>query len=241
MDYTIKIAGDSAVLLEFEQVISDRTSSAIRLAAESLDKMKIPGVIDVVPTFCALLICYDPLVIDYDQICTRLNASLHGLNDVDIKIKHIVEIPVCYGGEYGPDIEFVASNAGLSVDEVIEIHCGHDYLIDMLGFLPGFAYLGGLDPRIHSPRLEAPRARVEPGAVGIGGAQTGIYPLASPAGWRIIGNSPVRPYDPDRENPILYKAGDYIRFVPITAEEYTRIEAEVADGTYKCTFLTEGV
>ncbi|MCR5846081.1 MAG: 5-oxoprolinase subunit PxpB [bacterium] len=241
MEYTIKTAGDSAVCLEFEQVISEKTSSSIRLAAESLGKLAIPGIVDVVPTFCALLISYDPLVIDHDQICQRLNASLLNIDEVDLKIKHIVEIPVCYGGEYGPDIDFVANHAGLTVDEVIAIHCGRDYLIDMLGFLPGFAYLGGLDPRIHSPRLEAPRTRVEPGAVGIGGAQTGIYPLASPAGWRIIGNSPVRPYDPDREKPILYKAGDYIRFVPITAEEYARIEVEVADGTYECTFLTEGV
>ena len=122
----------------------------------------------------------------------------------------------------------------MSVDEVIAIHSGHDYLIDMLGFLPGFAYLGGLDERLHTPRLATPRTRIEPGAVGIGGAQTGVYPLASPGGWRIIGRTPVRPYDPDREPPILYAAGDYLRFVPITPQEFSLIETQVEAGTYEC-------
>ena len=122
----------------------------------------------------------------------------------------------------------------MSAEEVIAIHSGHDYLIDMLGFLPGFAYLGGLDERLHTPRLATPRTRIEPGAVGIGGAQTGIYPLASPGGWRIIGRTPVRPYDPDREPPILYAAGDYLRFVPITAQEFSLIETQVEAGTYEC-------
>ena len=122
----------------------------------------------------------------------------------------------------------------MSTEEVIAIHSGHDYLIDMLGFLPGFAYLGGLDERLHTPRLATPRTRIEPGAVGIGGAQTGIYPLASPGGWRIIGRTPVRPYDPDREPPILYAAGDYLRFVPITPQEFSLIETQVEAGTYEC-------
>ena len=145
-----------------------------------------------------------------------------------------MKIPVCYGGDFGPDLSDVAEHAGMSAEEVIAIHSGHDYLIDMLGFLPGFAYLGGLDERLHTPRLATPRTRIEPGAVGIGGAQTGIYPLASPGGWRIIGRTPVRPYDPDRESPILYAAGDYLRFVPITPQEFSLIETQVESGTYEC-------
>lgn len=110
----------------------------------------------------------------------------------------------------------------------------------MLGFLPGFAYLGGLDERLHTPRLAVPRTRIEPGSVGIGGAQTGIYPLASPGGWQIIGRTPLKPYDPDREEPILYAAGEYLRFVPITPDEYTAIEAQLAAGTYSYGIFVEG-
>ncbi len=239
MDLTMKIAGDSAVSLEFEQVISAETSSLIRLAAHNLSEEKKPGIIDIVPAFCSLLVRYDPLILDFDSLSSYLSGALENIGDVDLRTKHIVEIPVCYGGDFGPDIDFVAEHAGLSVEEVIEIHSQHDYLIDMLGFLPGFAYLGGLDPRIHTPRLEIPRTRIEAGAVGIGGAQTGLYPLASPAGWRIIGRSPARPYDPDRKNPILYQAGDYIRFVPITPEEYASIDTMIKAGEYHYRFITE--
>ena len=148
--------------------------------------------------------------------------------------RRIFEIPVCYGGEYGPDLENIAANAGLTPEEVIQIHSSRDYLIYMLGFLPGFAYLGGLDERIHTPRLANPRIRIRAGSVGIGGSQTGIYPLDSPGGWQLLGLTPINPYDPQREIPILYEAGDYIRFVPITGEEYREIRAQVEAGTYQC-------
>ena len=125
--------------------------------------------------------------------------------------KKVYEIPVCYGGEYGPDLENIAEHAGLSVEEVIKIHSSRDYLIYMLGFLPGFCYLGGLDERIHTPRLANPRIKISAGSVGIGGSQTGIYPLDSPGGWQLMGMTPVKTYDPEREVPILVEAGDYIR------------------------------
>lgn len=147
-------------------------------------------------------------------------------------------IPVCYGGEFGEDIAFVASHAGLTEQEVIDIHTGRDYLIFMLGFLPGFAYLGDMDKRLHTPRLSNPRTSIPAGSVGIGGEQTGIYPLASPGGWQLIGRTPVKPYDPTRAEPILYRAGDYIRFFAVDEQEYRRIEELVSRNEYECRITT---
>ena len=213
--FNITVAGDSAINLEFGNVISEKTNGLIRAAAQTLEADPINGVIEFVPTFCSLMVVYDPCVVGYDELTSQVRGKLRG-------------------GDFGPDLGDVAEHAGMSAEEVIAIHSGHDYLTDMLGFLPGFAYLGGLDERLHTPRLATPRTRIEPGAVGIGGAQTGIYPLASPGGWRIIGRTPVRPYDPDRESPILYAAGDYLRFVPITPQEFSLIETQVESGTYEC-------
>ena len=232
--FNITVAGDSAINLEFGNVISEKTNGIIRAAAQTLGADPINGVIELVPTFCSLMVVYNPCVIGYDELTSQVRGKLRGLVATTGGIHRVVKIPVCYGGDFGPDLSDVAEHAGMSVEEVIAIHSGHDYLIDMLGFLPGFAYLGGLDERLHTPRLATPRTRIEPGAVGIGGAQTGIYPLASPGGWRIIGRTPVRPYDPDRESPILYAAGDYLRFVPITPQEFSLIETRVEAGTYEC-------
>ena len=148
-------------------------------------------------------------------------------------VRRVFEIPVCYGGEYGPDLGIIAKNAGLSEREVIDIHTSCDYLIYMLGFLPGFCYLGGLDERIHTPRLKTPRLKIPAGSVGIGGSQTGIYPMESPGGWNLMGMTPVRTYDPERDVPILVQAGDYIRFVEIDEAEFSRINKAVEAGEYK--------
>lgn len=231
--FSISIAGDSALNLEFARIITPETSTAIRLAAENLNADPIEGITELVPTFCSLMVCYDPLIIGFDELSYRLKSKLYDLEDYHITIKKIIEIPVCYGGTLGPDMQTVVNHTGLSEEEIIKIHTSHDYLIDMLGFLPGFAYLGGLDSRLYTPRLAKPRTRLEAGSVGIGGSQTGIYPLPSPGGWQIIGRSPLRPYDPDREKPILYAAGEYIRFKPITPDEYAAIETQLSAGTYE--------
>ena len=163
---------------------------------------------------------------------------MEGILKMEIKAgakrKKVYEIPVCYGGEYGPDIQNIADHAGLSVEEVIDIHTSRDYLIYMLGFLPGFTYLGGLDERIHTPRLANPRIKIAAGSVGIGGSQTGIYPMDSPGGWQLMGLTPVKTYDPEREIPILVEAGDYIRFVRIDEDEFKRIKELVDRGEYQC-------
>ncbi len=237
--FTVSIAGDSAINLEFSHEISARTSQRIRCAAQMLKADPVPGIVELVPAFCSLMICYDPTLIDYDSLIATVRGKLRNLSAVNAEVRRIVKIPVRYGGEFGPDLARVAAHADLSENEVVALHSGRDYLIDMLGFLPGFAYLGGLDERLSIPRLEVPRTRIEAGSIGIGGSQTGVYPLASPGGWQIIGRTPVRPYDPDRARPVLYAAGDYLRFVPISMHEYARIEQLVLEREFDHDSLVE--
>ena len=227
-------AGDSSILIQFGNTIDPAINRKIAATVQLMREQHINGVTDVIPAFCSLLINYDPRVISYEQIKRRMEA----LVKIDVTAgdtrKRVFEIPVCYGGEYGPDIRNIADHAGLSVEEVIQIHTSRDYLIYMLGFLPGFTYLGGLDERIHTPRLANPRIRIPAGSVGIGGSQTGIYPMDSPGGWQLMGMTPVKTYDPDREVPILVEAGDYIRFVAIDEDEFHRIKELVDKNEYQC-------
>lgn len=238
--FDITVAGDSAINLEFAKTISPQTSGMIRVAAQTLTDDPIPGVRELVPTFCSLMVTYDPCQIGYDDLCQRVRGKLRNITAAESTVKRIVVIPVCYEDEFAPDLGTVAEHADMSPEEVVALHSSHDYLIDMLGFLPGFAYLGGLDERLHTPRLAVPRTEIPAGSVGIGGAQTGIYPLASPGGWQIIGRSPARPYDPDRTPPILYQAGEYLRFSPISRKQYDAIEAQIAAGSYQCEVIVEG-
>lgn len=226
-------SGDCAVTVEFSDSISEEVNRRIRSFYKATKKSKIKGITDVVPTFRSVLISYDPRYISYQNLCTQLKAHLNDTSSVDNKKKRIVTIPVCYEGEYGPDLKFVAEHAGLSEEEVIEIHTSRDYLVYMLGFQPGFPYLGGLDERIFTPRLSVPRVQIRAGSVGIGGEQTGLYPLASPGGWQIIGTTPVKAYNPKKHPSIPYEAGDYIRFSSITKERFQEIEKEEEQGTYE--------
>lgn len=230
----ILTAGDSSLLVEFGQEISPQINRRIAAVVQLMKEQQIEGVVDMIPAFCSLLINYDPRVIGYQE----LKARVQNLVKVDLKSeyrrKRIFEIPVCYGGEYGPDLKNIADHAGLTEEEVIRIHSSKDYLIYMLGFLPGFTYLGGLDERIHTPRLSNPRVKINAGSVGIGGSQTGIYPLDSPGGWQLMGMTPVKTYDPSRKVPILVEAGDYIRFIPINEEEYIHIRKLADEGKYEC-------
>lgn len=230
----ILTAGDSSLLVEFGKEISPEINRRISTTVQLMKEQHIEGVVDMIPAFCSLLINYDPRVVSYAEIKERVQA----LVKIDVKAgegkKKVFEIPVCYGGEYGPDIANIAEHAGLTEEEVIKIHSSRDYLIYMLGFLPGFCYLGGLDERIHTPRLANPRLKIHAGSVGIGGSQTGIYPLDSPGGWQLMGMTPVKTYDPEREVPILVETGDYIRFIPIDEAEFKRIKELVERGEYQC-------
>ncbi|MCI7179571.1 MAG: 5-oxoprolinase subunit PxpB [Schaedlerella sp.] len=233
----ILTAGDSSLLIEFGKIISPDINRKIAVTVQLIKAQQTPGVVDIIPAFCSLLINYDPRVISYEEIRDRMQTILKIDVKADAARKKIYEIPVCYGGEFGPDLDNIAQHAGLSPEEVIQIHSSRDYLIYMLGFLPGFCYLGGLDERIHTPRLANPRLKISAGSVGIGGSQTGIYPLDSPGGWQLMGMTPVKTYDPQREVPILVEAGDYIRFIPIDKDEFYRIKELVQSGQYQCTIL----
>lgn len=226
MGYVIKAVGDQAVLVVLGNDICRRVHQKV-MALDGRIQESVQagwGIVETVPAFTSLLIRYNPLATDPERIFVLVSELMKRQEESAKTSGRFVEIPVCYGGTYGADLPFVAAHAGLSEKEVIDIHCARDYLIYMLGFLPGFPYLGGLDQRIATPRLDNPRTCIPGGSVGIGGEQTGIYPVDSPGGWQLIGRTPLRLFDPEGES--LYKAGDTIRFVPIEEKEYDEIKRQ---------------
>ena len=226
MKPTISPVGDCAISIDFGQVIDPKINRQIRQVIEQIKLLQLDGIIELVPTYCALLVQYDAMVYTYSDICRTINPILQeSVTDSANERVTIVEIPTIYGGEYGPDLGFVASHNHISEAEVVSIHSGTDYLVYMLGFIPGFTYLGGMDPRIATPRLSSPRTLIPAGAVGIAGEQTGIYPSDSPGGWQIIGRTPVTMYDMSKKQAALLRAGDYVRYVPIDDTEFYRIKS----------------
>ena len=230
MKPTISPVGDCAISIDFGQVIDPKINRHIRQTIERIQELKLDGVTELVPTYCALLIQYDAMLYSYSDICNLMEPLLEpsATDDANERVT-VIEIPTVYGGEFGPDLGFVASHNNLSEDEVVSIHSGTDYLVYMLGFIPGFTYLGGMDPRIATPRLSSPRTLIPAGSVGIAGEQTGTYPSDSPGGWQIIGRTPVTMYDMSKEQAALLSAGDYVRYVPIDEAEYNRIKALGSD------------
>ncbi len=221
-----RTAGDRGVLVEYGAGIDPEVNRKVRTMAMVLERHSVIGVMTVVPTHRALLIQYDPLLTDLAALKRNLLDLESRLASIEIPAPRTVEIPVCYGGEFGPDIEFVAGTHNLSIDDVIRLHSEPVYPIYMVGFTPGFPFLGGLPEVLHTPRLETPRTHVPEGSVGIANAQTGIYPVASPGGWQLIGRTPLKLFEPEKENPFLYQAGDCIRFQPIDRETYETRLAE---------------
>lgn len=222
MEVSIKPVGDQAVLAVFEQRIAEDVSRKVMALRDALLPLQGEGILETVPAFASLLVYYDPLRLDYRTVERRVKDLAGNMTGKGHAKGKTVEIPVCYGGKYGEDLEFVADHAGLSKEEVIRLHSGRTYRIYMLGFLPGFPYLGGLDERLFTPRLASPRTKIPAGSVGIGGEQTGIYPMESPGGWRLIGRTPLVLYDPADSGRPAYEAGDTIRFVPVGEAEYER-------------------
>lgn len=226
MKPTISPVGDRAISIDFGQVIDPTINRHIRQTIERIKELQLDGIIELVPTYCALLVEYDAMLYSYSEICNIIEPTLEeGMTNTTNELVTVVEVPTVYGGEFGPDLSFVASHNHLSEDEVISIHSGTDYLVYMLGFIPGFTYLGGMDSRIATPRLSSPRTVIPAGSVGIAGEQTGTYPSDSPGGWQIIGRTPVTMYDMSKAQAALLKAGDYVRYVPIDESEFHRIKA----------------
>lgn len=218
----LRAVGERAVLAEYGDEIHPDINLKVRGIARALENEKPLGIGEVIPAYRSLLILYDPMRTNLESVSSLLESIEGRVDQMEIPAPRIIEIPVCYGGRHGPDLAFVARFNGMTEDDVVRIHSGIVYRIYLLGFTPGFAYLGELPERLRTPRLETPRSLVHAGSVGIADNQTGIYPLDSPGGWRIIGRTPLKPFDPSRTAPFLYGAGDLIRFTPISQGEYQR-------------------
>lgn len=227
MDYPVCLCGDCAVTLQIGNEISEQVNREVVNALAAIRRADISGVCELVPTYTSICIHYDPAVLSYEALRNALKlVKADPVEEKSDQEERVVEIPVCYGGEYGPDLEFVAEHNGLTAEEVVRRHSNGQYLVYMLGFLPGFAYMGGMDKTIACPRLISPRTKIPAGSVGIAGAQTGIYPLSSPGGWQLIGRTPLKMFAIDGEQTTFaLSAGDRVRFVPITEEVFREMEA----------------
>ncbi|HEX6922999.1 MAG TPA: 5-oxoprolinase subunit PxpB [Bacillales bacterium] len=224
--------GDGGIRVKFAEGVSPELNQRIRSFCRTLDREKIDGIIEWVPTYETVAIYYSPARIRYKELRERLAVLIQTDDDSSEEAGELISIPTLYGGKAGEDLQKVARENGLSEQEVIDIHSGTDYLIYMMGFLPGFPYLGGMSKNIATSRLETPRERVPAGAVGIAGEQTGIYPLESPGGWNLIGQTPVGLFDQEREQPFLFQAGDWVRFVPVSQQEFEAIRKDIENNRY---------
>lgn len=205
--------GDSALLVQLGDEVDIVINQHVHNLASLINASSLDGIIETVPAYGTLLIHYDPLTLTYRDIHAWVSGKLAQIQGINARKPRRLEVPVRYGGEYGMDLQFVADYHHLQVEDVIRIHSERTYMIYMMGFTPGFPYMGKLDDAIVTPRLETPRTRVPAGTVAIAGSQTGIYPIDSPGGWRLIGYTALRLFDPAAESPFLFSPGDEIRFV----------------------------
>lgn len=226
----IKPLGDSALIVQLGDGVDPLIHERAQNLTDLLNLHQFNGFIEAVPAYNNVTVYYNPFIVyqtSYKTGKTSFQKVSAYINELIMRSPHknhskenIVKIPVLYGGEEGPDLEYVANYHNLTPEEVIHIHSSQDYLVYMLGFAPGFPFLGGVDPRVATPRKETPRQAIAPGSVGIAGEQTGVYPLETPGGWQIIGRTPRKLFLPEQSPPTLLQPGDKIRFVPITNERY---------------------
>ena len=232
MSHRIVAAGDSAIVVEFEARIDPAINALAIALAEAVQAAEVAGVRDVVPTYRSVAIHFDPLRTDIDALTGQIDRAVATAGSSPVTSRSPIRIPVCYGSEFGPDLPAVAAYAGCSEQAVVLAHTETTYRVFMLGFVPGFAYLGIVDQRIAMPRHAVPRVRVPARSVAIAGVQTGIYPSETPGGWQLIGRTPLPPFDPDRPEPFLMKAGDAVQFYAIDGAEYERVERDALAGRH---------
>ncbi|WP_337134340.1 5-oxoprolinase subunit PxpB [Priestia megaterium] len=232
--------GDSALVLTFGDSIQYDIHKQIKTCKDSIELNPFPGFIECVPAFTNLTIFYNPLevvaavkkkekkefVSPFEVVSSIIQSKLENEHTEKELDHRTVSIPVCYGGEYGPDLEYVARHHNLTTEEVISIHSEGEYLAYMIGFAPGFPFLGGLSERIATPRRSSPRTSIPAGSVGIAGMQTGVYPISTPGGWQLIGQTPIKLFLPEQNPPSLLQAGDIVKFKPISKEEYQEMQAK---------------
>ena len=226
-------AGDLAVSVELGDEISREVNARV-LALEYLIQLKaLAGVVETVPSFRSLLVYYDPLILGYEELTTALRALLSRARPELLPAARTVEIPCCYGGDLGAELDAAAAKLGLTPEEVVRLHAGADYYVYFVGFTPGLPYMTGMPDRLTIPRLETPRTRTPAGSVGIGGVQCCIYSVESPGGFWVLGRTPLRLYAPEASEPILLRAGDHVRFRSIDRSQFDAISAAVTAGTYR--------
>jgi inhibitor of KinA len=235
-----QFASDQSLLVYFEQVkekgraqarplqsqITLQANENVRKLLRLLELEPVAGVRNLHPAYCSLLIKFDGLRLRHEEVEAMLRQYLERLDEVKLPEARLVEIPVCYGGEFGPDLTEVCAIHGMAPAQAIELHASTSYLVYFLGFVPGFAYLGELPEALVTPRLATPRRRVPAGSVGIAGNQTGVYPFATPGGWRLLGRTPLAMFRAEREGLSLLSIGDRVRFTPISGERFVQLETE---------------
>ncbi len=221
-------AGDSALVMYFQDAPPDECSRHVRRVLEALDESCPAGVTDLIPARTSLLLTYNPLASSREQLEDEFSRLTYGSPGAEEGTLH--EIPVLYGGAGGADLSGVAAEAGLSEEEVVRLHSSEEYTVYFLGFMPGFPYMGPLPEALRSPRLETPRTLVPAGSVAVAEDQTGIYPVASPGGWRLLGRTPLQLFDPRQDPPSLLQPGDRVRFLPVDEAEYSRLHFQVLKG-----------
>lgn len=209
------------------------------MLANDLENNPFPGMIECVPAYTNVAVYYHPFVVyesfkqvnnhvsPFQIVKSVIEEVIDQLEEGKRTNNRVIEIPVCYGGEYGPDIEKVAKHNLLTVDQVIDIHSNGEYRVYMIGFAPGFPFLGGMSEKIATPRRSTPRQLIPPGSVGIAGGQTGVYPIATPGGWQLIGQTPLQLFLPDKTPPCLLQAGNIVKFVPISEQEFLYQKEEI--------------
>ena len=228
------VAGEQGLVVDFGNEISVEINGRVQQLAAALTELGIVGVTEIVPTYRSVMLYFDPILISRTEMAELIEACLHQICSLQKEkaSRSVIRIPVCYGGVFGPDMDYVVRHTGLTEQAVVNIHTSKPYLVYMLGFTPGFPYLGDLPEALVVPRLSKLRTKIPEGSVGIAGGQTGFYTVQSAGGWRVIGRTPIKAFNPESANPFLLAAGSYIQFESVTVDDFFSIRQKVEDGVY---------